>query len=150
MPNRPPLHRQYRARERKQWDKGHDKQHRLTGRALQQRNARIKIRDQFTCQNKQCCLVTTELEVDHRLAVAAGGTDDDSNCRSLCHQCHSIKSRIEGKGKRLPNPDSFPLVYEQARRLVEWSDGVVVIDDEHDDVVCGATQKFCGLPCGGD
>ena len=63
MPNRPPLHRQYRARERKDWDRGFVKQKRLTGRALQQRNNRIKMRDQFTCQNIQCSLVTTELRL---------------------------------------------------------------------------------------
>ena len=134
MPDRPTLHRPYKARERKDWDKGFSSAKRLTGRALQKRNARIKLRDRFTCQNKRCQVVTTELEIDHRLAVEAGGSDDDGNCRCLCASCHSVKSKIESKGHRLPDPDDFPLVYADARRLV-YSPAFdpSLVDDVHDD-----------------
>lgn len=129
MPVRPTLHRPFRVRERKQWDRGAVKQKRITGRALQQRNARIKMRDRFTCQNKQCGLICVDLEVDHRIPVAAGGSDDDSNCRCLCPSCHSIKSRIEGHGKQLPNPDSFALSYAAVKRSMSYNP----VDDECDD-----------------
>ncbi len=132
MPIRPPIHRQYKAREKKSWDRGFNTQKRLTGRALQQRNARIKIRDQFTCQNTTCGLITTGLQVGHRVPVAAGGSDDDGNCRCLCAACHSVKSRIESKGKQLPDPDCFPLTYDEARRLLLYRSGDPIEDDGDD------------------
>lgn len=137
MPIKPTLHRPYRVRERKSWDKGLTHQDRLTGRALQARNKRIKMRDKFTCQNKQCNLVTTELEVDHRISVAAGGSDSDTNVRCLCEQCHSIKSRIESQGKQLPDPDNYPVRYDQAKRLVAHRDpSQYLIDDVDDECSC--------------
>ena len=134
MPNRPPLHRQYRARESKQWSKGFAHQQRITGRALQQRNNRIKLRDKFTCQNQQCLLVSSHLEVDHRIAVAFGGTDDDSNCRCLCPICHSIKSKLESKGRQLTNPDCFPLTYESAKRYSKGNSSLVGNDNNDGEI----------------
>lgn len=88
------------------------------------------MRDQFTCQNKRCSVVSTELEIDHRLAVEAGGSDDDANCRCLCSDCHSVKSRIESKGHRLPDPDDFPTDYAEVRRLVAYQlDDPSLVDD---------------------
>ena len=33
------------------------------------------------------------VEVDHIIALADGGTDDDDNVRSLCKPCHTIRTR---------------------------------------------------------
>lgn len=117
MPTRPPLFRVVRNREAKQPWKKANPQKRLTGRALQERNQRIKVRDRFTCQNQQCGLVTTLLQVDHRLPVAAGGDDSDQNCRCLCEVCHTIKTKIENHGMLLINPDAFPTQYALAKRV---------------------------------
>jgi len=36
--------------------------------------------------------VTEATDVDHIVALAAGGTHADSNLRSLCHSCHSART----------------------------------------------------------
>jgi 5-methylcytosine-specific restriction protein A len=42
-------------------------------------------------------LVVAATDVDHVLALSAGGTNDGSNLRSLCHACHSRKTvRVDG------------------------------------------------------
>ncbi len=53
----------------------------------------ILERDQYTCCH--CGLVTLDLEVDHIINVAAGGTDDESNLQALCVPCHKTKTAIE-------------------------------------------------------
>lgn len=80
-----------------QWRKRADSPKRLTGRHLQRRNARIKLRDLYTCQ--ECGRVTDELEIDHIVPLSRQGTDDDSNVRSLCTDCHRRKSESERTGK---------------------------------------------------
>lgn len=123
MPTRPPLFRAVRNREAKQPWKKTAPQKRLTGRALQERNKRIKVRDRFTCQNRLCGLVTAQLQVDHRLPVALGGDDSEENCRCLCEVCHDIKTKIENHGMMLINPDAFPVQYhlakQQARKVTQ-------------------------------
>lgn len=67
---------------------------RVTGRALQARNARIQTRDGYRCQ--VCGAVITDGEVDHRIPLAEGGTEDDANLQWLCRTpCHAEKSRQE-------------------------------------------------------
>jgi 5-methylcytosine-specific restriction endonuclease McrA len=71
---------------------------RLRGRALQARNERIKVRDHYTCQ--ACGLVTEKLQVDHRIPLGDGGTEQDDNLQSLCFEgegggCHGAKTRSE-------------------------------------------------------
>jgi 5-methylcytosine-specific restriction protein A len=69
---------------------------RLRGRALQRRNTRIASRDFYTCQT--CRRVTDragEGQVDHRIPLAEGGTDDASNLQWLCVDCHRQKTERE-------------------------------------------------------
>lgn len=71
---------------------------RLRGRALQARNARIKVRDLYTCQ--ACGRVTDELEIDHIVPLSAsGGTDGDDNLQCLCPACHAAKTKREAAGR---------------------------------------------------
>lgn len=53
----------------------------------------ILLRDKYTCQ--ECGHIGTDLEVDHIVNVAQGGTDDDTNLQSLCIPCHKIKTAAE-------------------------------------------------------
>ena len=109
MPKAPPVHRPPGWTPRKPYENSKTKAQRLTGRTLQTRNARIKARDGYTCQ--ACGLVTLPhlLQVDHKTPLAEGGTDDDSNCQSLCivglgGGCHGAKSKAEqarGVGRNL-------------------------------------------------
>lgn len=68
----------------------------LTGRPWRRLVERIKLRDQYTCQ--KCGRVTVEGDVDHRIPVSKGGTDDESNLQYLCREpCHRGKT-IEDEG----------------------------------------------------
>ena len=67
---------------------------RITGRALQARNDRIKLRDGYRC--RVCGRVTDDGQVDHVVNLAEGGTEDDGNLQWLCRfSCHAEKSRRE-------------------------------------------------------
>lgn len=68
-------------------------------------NARFAIlqRDGFTCQ---CCgrkAPEVKLEIDHKIPVSKGGTDDLSNLWVLCFDCNRGKSDkpLEGEGNGL-------------------------------------------------
>lgn len=77
---------------KKSWGKGRG------GRPWRRLKAEIHKRDDWTC--KCCGLVTTELELDHIVNVAQGGTDDESNLQSLCTPCHKKKTQRESRGGR--------------------------------------------------
>ena len=51
---------------------------------------RIMARDGYTCA---CGRPATE--IDHVRNLAAGGTNDDSNLRAICRDCHKIKTDAE-------------------------------------------------------
>ena len=61
---------------------------------------RILERDNYLCQ---ICLkhgrYVTATDVDHIVPIAHGGTDDDSNLQSLCHDCHKTKTALERRIK---------------------------------------------------
>lgn len=58
--------------------------------------ARIRRRDKRTCQ----LCGKPGWQVDHRIPVAAGGTDDDTNLRVLCDGCHQAKTQAEAAAGR--------------------------------------------------
>ena len=80
------------------------------------RAKRIKLRDNFICQNKRCGVVTDQLQVDHRVPICQGGDEKDSNCRALCVPCHAIKSALESNGMQCADPDDFATNYDDAKR----------------------------------
>ena len=61
--------------------------------------ARILARDKHLCQ--PCAASgrpTPATAVDHIKPKSKGGTDEDSNLQSLCHDCHKAKTaRDEGR-----------------------------------------------------
>lgn len=80
----------------KPWAKSPDAPLRLRGRALQERNHRVRVRDACTCQS--CGVVTLEGEVDHVIPLSQGGSDDMSNLQWLCagpDGCHAKKTKRE-------------------------------------------------------
>lgn len=90
-PRSPPVYRPPGWTERKPFANSRTAEKRLAGRALQRRNDRIKVRDQYTCQ--ACGRVTTDGQVDHRIPLASNGPDTDDNCQWLCREpCHRDKS----------------------------------------------------------
>ncbi len=85
----------------KPWQKGPTAAKRVTGRALQARNARIKLRDRHTCA--ACGRVSLDHDVDHRIPLTQGGSEADDNLQLLCSgkdqkgndRCHNRKSQTE-------------------------------------------------------
>ncbi|MFW1635636.1 HNH endonuclease [Acinetobacter oleivorans] len=65
------------------------------GRSWRKLKQHVHERDQWTCCHCQC--VTMELECDHIVNTAQGGTDDLDNLQSLCKPCHDKKSLAESK-----------------------------------------------------
>lgn len=87
---------QLASQEHEQGRVGTTAQRRLRGRALQARNARIATRDFYTC--KICGRVADRVgegQVDHRVPLAQGGTEDDANLQWLCVDCHRAKTNRE-------------------------------------------------------
>lgn len=44
--------------------------------------------------------ITVATHVDHIVAKANGGTDDEANLRAICKRCHDSKSGKEGRAGR--------------------------------------------------
>lgn len=68
------------------------------GRPWRRRRAEILLRDQYTC--KVCDLTTNQLEVDHIVNLAQGGSDDDDNLQAICIPCHKAKTAREATAHR--------------------------------------------------
>ena len=66
------------------------------GRPWRRLRQAILLRDQYTC--RACGLVGGELELDHIVNVARGGTDDPANLQILCRSCHAAKTARESSG----------------------------------------------------
>ncbi|MND23238.1 HNH endonuclease [compost metagenome] len=65
------------------------------GRSWRKLKQQVHERDDWTCCH--CHSVTMELECDHIVNTAQGGTDDLDNLQSLCKPCHDKKSLAESK-----------------------------------------------------
>lgn len=65
------------------------------GRPWRRKREEIFKRDKYTCQ--VCGRVGGELELDHILNVARGGTDDASNLQTICTACHKPKTHAESQ-----------------------------------------------------
>lgn len=94
-------------RSRKAWAEKLKPIKRLRGHALMERNARIKARDCYTCQNRQCGKRTLDLHVDHIIPLSQGGSEEDDNLQTLCVDCNMEKAKFERLGKAVDNPHSF-------------------------------------------
>ncbi|NOY25142.1 MAG: HNH endonuclease, partial [Oligoflexia bacterium] len=49
---------------------------------------RIKVKQDYTCQNPECRRRSLRNHVHHDQPRSLGGTDDDDNLRCLCASCH--------------------------------------------------------------
>jgi 5-methylcytosine-specific restriction endonuclease McrA len=65
--------------------------------------SRIKERDNGLCQScKEQGRVSLGVEVDHKIPLFAGGSDDDENKWLLCVPCHVAKTKRDGS-RRFPS-----------------------------------------------
>src|SRR5688500_15653398 len=70
------------------------------GRAWRRLRDSIMARDGHLCQ--PCYRrgkLTAAKQVDHKVAIANGGTDADSNLVAICLKCHAYKTRMDQLGK---------------------------------------------------
>ncbi|AXY57283.1 HNH endonuclease [Acinetobacter chinensis] len=65
------------------------------GRPWRRLKQQVHERDEWECQ--QCGRITMELQCDHIVNKAQGGTDDLNNLQSLCTECHDRKTQQESK-----------------------------------------------------
>jgi 5-methylcytosine-specific restriction endonuclease McrA len=63
------------------------------------RRMRILTRDAFRCRSCGRVASGHNVNVDHVVPLADGGTDDDDNLQTLCRSCHGRKTRAE-QGRR--------------------------------------------------
>ncbi|QNV45583.1 HNH endonuclease [Acinetobacter baumannii] len=83
------------------------------GRPWRRLKAKIHLRDEWTCQ---CCgIVTKDLELDHIMNVARGGTDDESNLQSLCVPCHKKKTQQESRQGEVKSSKPFAVGHRPHR-----------------------------------
>jgi 5-methylcytosine-specific restriction endonuclease McrA len=90
---------------------------RLRGRKLQDQRKRVWL-DNPRCA--RCGLVTvfpSGFELDHKTALADGGTNDDNNMQVLHHQCHVDKTNEDMgfKPQVTTGLDGFPVVVPHTR-----------------------------------
>ena len=81
--------RRQQTEPKKNWGNGRG------GRPWRRLKESIHVRDGYTYQ--LCGLVTHQLECDHKVNTAQGGTDDPSNLWSLCIDCHKKKTQQESR-----------------------------------------------------
>lgn len=70
---------------------------RLRGRQLQALRRRVFLAQGYRCA--ECGRITIKLELDHKIPLHKGGTDDESNLQGLCAarktDCHPTKTARE-------------------------------------------------------
>lgn len=84
---------------------------RLRGRAaVDQRDRRLASEDYLCRDCREADRVTVAAVVDHIIPLAKGGTDDDSNTRPLCDDCHRKRTaeQFGHKAKRKIGRDGWP------------------------------------------
>lgn len=58
-------------------------------------------------------------DIDHRIAIENGGSDEDSNLHVLCDWCHDVKTADDhgqaAKGRRVMTKHSVPKRFRQGR-----------------------------------
>ncbi len=78
------------------YQQGKSRQERGYGRSWEIRRVLILQRDKYICQEcRRKGIATRASTVDHVIAKAHGGTDDDDNLESLCWPCHRTKTGKE-------------------------------------------------------
>ena len=65
------------------------------GRQWRRLKQQVHERDQWICC--RCGRITMDLECDHIVNKAQGGTDDLDNLQSLCKVCHLEKTQQESR-----------------------------------------------------
>ena len=65
---------------------------RLRGRALMEQKARVRLLRPLCPHCEALNITTAGVELDHRIALVNGGTNEDDNMDLLCVKHHKIKT----------------------------------------------------------
>ncbi|WP_426195082.1 HNH endonuclease signature motif containing protein [Massilia sp. DWR3-1-1] len=68
---------------------------RLRGRALQVQRHRVWLLDPCCAVCRRLCRFPSGFELDHKVALTNGGTNDDENMQVLCHEDHESKTNAD-------------------------------------------------------
>ena len=69
------------------------------GRGWKRLRLKVLKRDKYLCQCEDCTLVGVRrpaTEVDHKVRVEDGGTNDMSNLQAINSECHERKTKRDG------------------------------------------------------
>ena len=80
---------------KKSWAPAAKETKRITGRRLQARRADLFRRKPLCEMCEAAGRVTLATIRDHRIPLAEGGADDETNEQALCEDCHAIKTKAE-------------------------------------------------------
>ena len=93
---------------------------------------RATIRNHPYCQH---CGTTQNLETDHIIPLAEGGTNHPNNLQVLCHTCHQYKTRQEAtrgtqrRQARKHKPTTQHPAYTQGRGVPHLTRGIATAAD---------------------
>lgn len=80
------------------------------GRPWRRLRERVLVRDNYTCQ--ACGQIGPNLEVDHKVSKAKGGSDAMDNLQALCSSCHARKTAQDSghaKQRTACDADGWPI-----------------------------------------
>ncbi|MFM0326095.1 HNH endonuclease [Caballeronia glebae] len=70
---------------------------RIRGSRWVKTRQRVAVDQQFKCQRCGCVWLPWRDQVDHRVPLEQGGSNDDSNLDLLCDGCHKAKTADEAR-----------------------------------------------------
>lgn len=89
------------------------------GRPWRRKRQQVFERDQYTCQVCGRVGQPSELEADHIINVARGGTDDMENLQTICIPCHEPKTLAESQ-EAMYGTTSDGESYLRYQAMPEW------------------------------
>ncbi|MFT0167496.1 HNH endonuclease [Paraburkholderia mimosarum] len=72
---------------------------RIRGRRWMETRKRVALDQQFTCRRCGLVWLPWRDQVDHRVPLEQGGSNDDDNLDLLCDDCHKLKTAEEASAR---------------------------------------------------
>lgn len=60
---------------------------------------RVALAHDYRCAACGCVWVPHRDQIDHKVALEQGGSNEDSNLQPLCKPCHDAKTAAEATGR---------------------------------------------------
>ena len=74
---------------------------RIRGRAWMETRKRVALAHNYRCAGCGCVWVSSRDQVDHKVGLEQGGSNEDWNLQPLCVPCHDKKTAREASGRSL-------------------------------------------------